>query len=277
MTSLHLPDRTRQEPAPVVVNGTEIPLADITREIQYHPADTPEQAWASAARALVVRSLLLAAASSQGLQPDPVASGNEQRETDEESLIRQVIERNVCTPRPDEETCRRFYAANTHRFRSAAIYEASHILLSAPKSDSEAYEACRARARELCSHLQNAPEDFESFATEFSTCSSASLGGNLGQISTGQTTPEFEQALENMEPGDLTSEPVASRYGFHIIKLLRRIDGEQLPFDAVKSRVATYLGERVQRMATAQFIARLVSAAEVSGVSMPSAQDMRVF
>jgi peptidyl-prolyl cis-trans isomerase C len=50
-----------------------------------------------------------------------------------------------------------------------------------------------------------------------------------------------------------------------------------LPFEAVHDRIAEYLRDKVRRTAVSQYIARLVSGAEITGVAMPDAQDMRVF
>ena len=43
----------------ISVAGIEIPQSDIAAEAQNHPAQKPDEAWAHAARALVVRQLLL--------------------------------------------------------------------------------------------------------------------------------------------------------------------------------------------------------------------------
>lgn len=277
MTSLHLEHRCEPPRIPVSVNGVELPYDEITREVQHHPAPSPEQAWNAAARALIVRSVLLEEARNKGIEPHPAVGDDGLRETDEEALIRQLIAQQVRTPQSDDESCRRFYEQNTDRFRSSAIYEASHILLAASQNDEEAYSACRAQAQGLCEHLREKPGDFEQLAKEVSDCTSATLGGNLGQLSSGQTTLEFEAAMEKMTPGEISIVPVESRYGLHIIKLLRRIDGKLLPFEAVKDRISAYLSDRVERTAIAQYIARLVFAADVCGIEMPSVQDMRVF
>jgi len=113
-------------------------------------------------------------------------------------------------------------------------------------------------------------------ARAHSACSSASQGGNLGQITAGQTTPEFEQALFSLEPGSIGPEPVATRYGFHIIRLEHKHEGRDSPFELVADRVAEYLQERVERRALAQYIARLGTAARVEGIDLATADAMRV-
>ena len=57
---------------PAFVNGVEISDHAINAELQYHPAGSVEEARAAAARALVVRELLLQTAARRGIvRPDP--------------------------------------------------------------------------------------------------------------------------------------------------------------------------------------------------------------
>lgn len=268
----------RQVPrTPVTVNGQEIAYETIAQEVQFHSAPSLVQAWQTAARALVVRALLLQEAQRLNLKPNPATDGTGLLETNDEALIRQLIELAVATPEPDETACRRYYEQNHARFRSPTIVEASHILLAASRDDADTYATRCAEAQTLIDALLQRPSEFSAMAGQVSDCPSAAQGGNLGQLSPGQTTPDFEAALAKMAPGEISSEPVESPYGIHIIQLRRRIDGDLLPFQAVKSRIAAYLQERVTRMATAQYLARLVSSARIAGVAMPEAQDLRVF
>jgi peptidyl-prolyl cis-trans isomerase C len=261
---------------PVSVNGVEISVADIAQEMQNHPAADPAAAWRSAARALVVRQVLLQRAHQTGIRPRAMTDAAGRRETHEEALIRTLIETEVSVPEPDEDTCRRYYRQNRQRFRSQPIYEAAHILFAAPADNPEAYDRARQEAELAGAELQRQPQRFTELARQYSACPSAAQGGNLGQITSGQVTPEFEQALTRLKPGAMTSEPVATRYGLHIIRLDRKIEGHQLPFEVVGEWVAHYLRHSVIRRATAQYIARLVTAAAIIGVEIAGAAENRV-
>ena len=264
------------KPVTVSVNGVAIARDDIQREMQHHPAPKPIAAWQHATRALVVRELLLQRAKVLGLAPEPVSDEAGRRETDDEALMRTVVEREVTVPQPDDETCRRFYERNQARFRSPDIYEASHILFAALPDDKSAFAQAKADAAAVLATLRENPDSFAALARTHSTCSSAEHGGNLGQITRGQTTPEFEQALLALAPGALCAEPVATRYGFHIIRLDRKHDGRTLPYEVVAGRIADYLRESVRRRADAQYIARLVTAATIEGIDLAGADALRV-
>jgi peptidyl-prolyl cis-trans isomerase C len=261
---------------PVTVNGVTIAHDVISREAQNHPAHTPIGAWTAAACALVVRELLLQEARRRDLSPSPVIDAEGRRETDEEALIRGLIDAQVRAPSPDETSCRRYYERNRARFRSADIYEASHILIAARRDQSDAYRAARERAIALLSHLEAEPQHFAGLAKAHSDCPSGASGGNLGQLTAGATTPEFEKALLELKPGEMTSTPVETRYGFHIIRLDRHIPGSVLPFEVVQNKIAKYLVERSRRLAIAQYVARLASKAQVSGIDLATPASLRV-
>ncbi|MBS0532826.1 MAG: peptidylprolyl isomerase [Proteobacteria bacterium] len=266
---------TGARPVDVSVNGITIPRDTIVREIQHHPADKPAAAWQLAARALVVRELLLQRAAALGLEPEPRTEEG-RTETDDEALMRAVVEREVILPEPDESTCRRYYENNTARFASPDIYEAAHILFAALPADEAAYAQAQADAEAALATLRDKPDSFADLARVHSRCPSAAQGGNLGQLTADQVTPEFADALAQMAPGAISAAPVATRYGFHIIQLARKHDGRTLPFEVVAGRIADYLREAVMHRAQAQYIARLVSAATIEGIALAGAAEHRV-
>ena len=258
---------------PAFVNGVEISDHAINAELQYHPAGSIEQARAAAARALVVRELLLQAAARRGIdRPDPPKQGQEgERETDDEALIRTLLAREIRTPDPDAETCRRFYDNNLKRFRSPDLFEPAHILFPANPENAAATAQAKQQAAAVLAEVLAAPQRFADLARELSACPSAAQGGNLGQVSRGQTVPEFETFLLNLEPGQICPVPVKTRFGYHVLRLDRRIEGRQLPFDAVGDQIAAYLREHVWRRAVSQYLQLLVGQAEIRGIALNGA------
>jgi peptidyl-prolyl cis-trans isomerase C len=266
----------QSQPQPVTVNGAPIAREAIAREAQHHPAATPIASWRQAAQALIVRELLLLEARRRGIAAQPASDAEGRRETEDAALIRALVEAEVSVPEPDADSCRRYYEQNRRRFRSPDIFEAAHILFAGRREDAKAFRAARQAATAVLAELATAPARFAELAQRHSACPSAAQGGNLGQITRGQTVPEFEQALMVMAPGEICAAPVASRYGFHIIRLDRRIEGRALDFALVAGRIADYLAERSRRTASAQYIARLVSRASIGGIEIAGAEAHRV-
>jgi len=259
------PSGERVAMPPVTVNGVTISRKAIAAEVQNFPARNPGEGWRAATRALVIRELLLQEARRLDVCVEQKTDEDGRRETEEDALVRGLIEREVRVPEADEETLRRFYENNLRRFVTPSLYEADHILIGARRDDDEAFAVARERASSLRATLATAPERFAALARDCSDCPSASIGGSLGQIGPGDTTSEFEAALIELAPGDISA-PVETRYGVHLIRLTRRIDGRQLLFESVRERIATYLVEHVQRQATAQYLSLLVGQADISGI-----------
>lgn len=262
---------------PVSVNAVVIARGDIARETQNHPAGKPIEAWQSAARALVVRELLLQEARRLAIVPEPVVDAEGRRETDEEALVRQLIAREVATPEPDEASCRRIYEQRQQSLRSSDLYEVRHILLPASPGNQAARHDAKRQAEAIIATVTRHPDRFAELAQAWSACPSRAQGGSLGQISRGQTVPEFEAALADASVGEVSGAPVETRYGFHVIAVDRRIDGQVLPFALVHEAIAAWLAERSQQVAIRQYIAHLASLATITGIdlSAPTSDPVR--
>lgn len=259
--------------AAVTVNGAAIDEAQIATEMQNHPAATPGEARTEATRALVVRELLLQEARRLGYAPDPRRLAEGKRESEDDSLIRQLLDDQLELPEADEATCRHYYENNRQRFRTADLYEAAHIFFPADPEDDAARREAESRAKATLAELTEAPARFAELARARSACPSAGDGGSLGRVTRGQTLPEFESFLDALEPGQLCPVPVATRYGLHVVRLDRRRPGEQLPFEAVHARIAAYLRERVWHRAVAQYLRVLAGRAEIRGFEMDGARS----
>lgn len=254
---------------PITVNGTEIPDSAVDQETQYHPAASLELARAEAARALVVRQLLLDEARALG-HMGAVANGEE---SPEDAAIRSLLDSEVHVPEADEATCRRYYENNKAKFRSPDIFEAAHILFPAAADDEDGRKAARQKALDTIQILVDQPDRFAELARDLSACPSKAQGGSLGQITRGQTVPEFETFLYHLMPGTLCPVPVPTPFGFHVLRLDRRIDGRELPFEMVQERISDYLQDASWRRAVHQYIQVLAGQGEVTGIELPAADS----
>jgi peptidyl-prolyl cis-trans isomerase SurA len=63
--------------------------------------------------------------------------------------------------------------------------------------------------------------DFAELARLYSQDGSAAKGGDLGWLYPGDTVPEFERAMDALQPNEI-SQPVQSPFGFHLIQVLER-------------------------------------------------------
>lgn len=96
--------------------------------------------------------------------------------------------------------------------------KAAYDAFTPPMTVSHILVEDEAKAKELITEL-NDGADFATLAKENSTdTNTAEKGGEL-TFSTGEMVPEFEEAANKLEEGKMTTEPVKSEYGYHIIKM----------------------------------------------------------
>ncbi|MBB5016416.1 peptidylprolyl isomerase [Rehaibacterium terrae] len=268
----HAGDPGQPLPGPAPVNlwvgDTAISEAEIAREMQYHPARTPQQARAEAARALVVRELLRREIARAGLagRVEPVAG-----ETREEAEIRALLDAEVAPRTPDEAACRRWYASNRERMHAPDRLRLSHILLAAAPDDVDARLAARELGERLIAELGEHPERFAEYAMRFSACPSKDAGGDLGWITRGQTTPEFERQVFMLREG-LAGLTVESRYGHHVVRFEAIERGRPLTFEEAHPRIAQYLELQLRQNALHEYLMHLRADHEVRGLDEIEAQ-----
>ena len=254
-------------PDSIRVNGVAISSQSIAAESQNHPASNPQDAQKAAIRALVVRELLLQEAYRLDLIPDPVSDSEGRTETDEEALVRQLLDIEINVPKAKEAECYRYYENNRTRFRTSDTYEPKHILIAANESNKDEYATAVAKARQLIEELNEFPNRFDEFAREHSNCKSSENGGVLGKVTHGQTSFEFEKCLRKLDDGQLYPDPIEAPYGVHVLYLIRKHPGQTVPFDLVREKIEEYLKEASWRQAVTQYIEILFGEAKVEGIT----------
>lgn len=253
----------------VVVNDETIPSAAIAAEAQNHTAskDKPGIAWRKAAQALAIRALLLQEAKARGLTPDPLELAPGRFETEEEALIRALLDEALTIAPVSDEAVHDEWAKDPNRYRSAPLWDVSHILCACdPRDDAERVPA-EARATAMLARLDGDAKGFAAAARE-SDCGSKASGGHLGQLGPGDTVPEFEAALRTLPDGGISPAPVLSRHGWHIIRLNAIAPGQVLPFDTVRPKIAQALEKAAWARASRDFVETLAQGAKITGASL---------
>ena len=250
----------------VVVHGVEIPECQIAQEAQNHPGPTAAASRAAAAHALATKALLLCRAAELGLEPAPERDEDGREETAEAALVRAVLEREIEITPPTEQECRRVYDAQRASFRSADLYEASHILIE-PRSDADIdVEEARVAAATMAAALTAGESNFADLARSLSACPSGATGGSLGQLRRGDLVCEVEKALLALTPGQTGASPVRSRFGWHLLRLDRHIAGRDLPFEIAEEAIRLRLESRAWTAAATRYVVALAEATRGKGV-----------
>ena len=96
---------------------------------------------------------------------------------------------------------------------------ARHILIKPTPTMTEG--EVKRKLLELKEKMANNAGTFEELARLHSQDGSASKGGDLGWLDPGDTVPEFENAMNNLKPGEV-SDVIQSPFGFHLIQVVER-------------------------------------------------------
>ncbi|WBE24494.1 peptidylprolyl isomerase [Denitrificimonas caeni] len=250
---------------PVIrVNGVEVTSTAIAQEMQYHPADSQREVVFLAAQALVLQELLKQRAAEINLEVQV-----QDAETYEEASTRCLLEQEISTPEIGDTELETFYNSNPRSFTTPPLVSARHILIAADPEDDLERSTQREIALNIIEQLQ-AGANFAAMAMTHSACPSKAQQGSLGQLSKGQTVPEFERQLLRLPLG-LAEQPIESRYGYHIVLVEQRVEGELVPYHMVKERIAAQLSQRVWQKSVTQYLQMLVGEATIEGITLQGA------
>lgn len=254
----------------LIVNGEAVPRAAIAQEAQNHsaPSGKPGIAWRKATDALAIRTMLLQEARRRGLAPEPAEVAPGRFETEQEALVRSLLDDAIDVTAPEEDAIRAEWLKDPSRFRTQPLWEVSHILCACDVSDEAARNAALTRATALTELAAGTPKRFAGLAKRESDCGSKTNGGALGQLGPGDTVPEFEAALRTLSEGEITAEPVLTRYGYHVIRLDAVAAGQVLPFEAVRPKISEAMEKAAWAEAARDFVNQLIAESDISGARL---------
>jgi len=211
--------------------GLEAPAAEVEQQIAQIRGGFPDEA------------SFVAALQSQDTTPDELTESIQQ-----ELSIRRLVNENVMTKiNITDEDKKLFYEENLDRMKQPAQVRVRHILIPvAQDAGAEAKAEALTKANGLKEQITSGGDFAELAKANSADTTSAQLGGELPWIGPGQTVPPFEQTSYSLAPGEV-SDPVETRFGYHIIELLERKEESVLPFEQVEPRIGQVLQEEQLR------------------------------
>ncbi|MFH0772527.1 MAG: peptidyl-prolyl cis-trans isomerase [Candidatus Omnitrophota bacterium] len=181
---------------------------------------------------MINQKLLYSEALRERVDKDP-AIQRQVEDVVKDVIIREYLKREIEDKvAVSDEDARSYYEANKDKFREPEKIKVSHILVDTEDE-----------AKDVLAKLQGGA-DFAVLAKERSKCPSKEKGGSLGFVSHGQTVPEFEEAIFNLQTGQLSG-VVKTQFGYHVIKVDERQPERDLTFEEVKDQLKqTLLAEK---------------------------------
>ena len=162
-------------------------------------------------------------------------------------LIHQQVNSKVSL---SDKELRDYYDKNHNEFHKKEQVKALHIMV---ESEEE--------IREIQKELRSKQKTFPALAMEYSLGPEGAQGGDLGYFEAGQMPEEFDDVfkLKINKVSDIIKTP----YGFHLLKVVDKIEERKMDFEESKSRVEKILLEYLQDQAFKKWFLKLKQNAEI--------------
>lgn len=142
---------------------------------------------------------------------------------------------------------RDYFEKHKSEYDQPAEVRASHILVQFPENATEEQKlTAKLKAENLRGQIVKGGDFAEVARNNSQDPGSAAQGGDLGFFKAGMMVPEFEKAAFALKTGEM-SQPVASTYGYHIIKVTDRREAKPAVLAAVRGKILDVLKEEEAR------------------------------
>ncbi|SMB27201.1 PpiC-type peptidyl-prolyl cis-trans isomerase [Sterolibacterium denitrificans] len=229
-----------KEGVAAMVNGEPILESRVALLLEHFGSQNPEQAGNPETRKMVIeqltmQTLIAQEALKKGLDKKPEIA--DQLELTRQTTLSNAFVQDLIASHPITDEA---LAAEYDRLKSQFAgneYKARHILV-----DSEE------RAREIIAKLKKNPQSFAALAKANSKDpGSKEHGGDLGWFDPRAMVPEFGAALDKLEKGQITQEPVKTQFGYHIIALDDARQKDVAPLDQIKPMLKQQMQQQAMR------------------------------
>jgi hypothetical protein len=151
-------------------------------------------------------------------------------------------------PRLSDQTVKQYYEANKVFFDKVLV-RASHILLTVKATASQAdKQMAYNRIVAIRQEIMSGKIQFADAAAKYSDCPSKKNGGDIGLFPYKFAVLEpFARAAFSMKIGD-TSDIVATDFGYHIIKVTDRTNGQPSDFEKIKNEVKEIYAQEIYQL-----------------------------
>ena len=186
---------------------------------------------------LIEKVLFMELAKKEGIQNDPEFKTALEKIKDE-LLVNLWMKKQLENAIVSDSEAKAFYEKNKDKFIQKEKVHARHILVKDEKTAKEIIDQLKSLKGEALK------TKFIALAKAKSTGPSAPKGGDLGNFSKGQMVPEFSKAVWALNVGDVTTAPVKTQFGYHVIYLEGKSDAKPVPYDKVKDKIIVSLKQQ---------------------------------
>ncbi|MBE3573888.1 MAG: peptidylprolyl isomerase [Firmicutes bacterium] len=155
------------------------------------------------------------------------------------SRVRDLLKQKLMAEKMLEQVKGQAKVSDAEVARAYEQVQARHILIAIPKGP-DGDKTAKAEAEKLVQQLRSGA-DFAALAKQYSADpGTKDKGGELGYFGRGQMDPAFEKVAFSL-PVKAISDPVKTRFGYHIIQVEARKEAKGPEFDKAKAQLRQQL------------------------------------
>jgi len=245
----------------VTVNGKNITKQDAeafvsaTAPNAHYAQLSPEQK-ALVKKTLIEKVLLSELAKKEGIDKTAEFKKNMEKIANE-LMVNMWMKKQMDSAVVSDSEAKAFYDKNKEKFMMPETVHARHILV---KSEKE--------AKDIINELKGLKGDklkekFIELAKKKSTGPSGPKGGDLGNFKKGQMVPAFSKAVWALKPGEITTKPVKTQFGYHVIYLEAKNTAQAVPYETVKEKIIATLKQQEFAKKISEIAKELTSKAKI--------------
>lgn len=243
------------DPVVAKFSGTQLHRSDVMKQVETlgpQAQQMPIQMlFPQVLDRMVATRIVATAGYAKGVDGSPEVK--EQLKNLKDELVAQAFVKQAVDPQITEDKMKARYDEIVKQFKPQDEVRARHILV---KTEAE--------AKALIKQLKGGA-DFAKLATEQSKdAGSAKQGGDLGYFPKGEMVKEFAEAAFGLKNGEISSKPVKTSFGYHVIRVEDRRKSAPPPFEAVKAQIKNQMGAEMAQ----KLVQDLVKEAKVERFNM---------
>jgi peptidyl-prolyl cis-trans isomerase C len=248
-TAVTAPGAAPADPVVATVNDQKIHLSDVRMAAQSLPEEMrnlpPQMLFPMVVNQLIDQHALVDQAKAEGLENDPKVKAMMQAAADT-ALQNAILSRQVSPLITDAKLHAAYQAQYANKTGQEEVH-ARHILVPT-----------EAQAEDVITQLKGGA-DFATLAKKMSTDKETAQqsGGDLGWFKKGDMLPEFSDEAFSLKKGEISTKPVHTRYGYHVIQVLDTRVAPPPSYDSVKDQIRQGLIQAAVRDAVKDAVSKV--------------------
>lgn len=239
----------------------KVTKSDLDAELARFPSEqhfeflTSRERLAKMVENILVNKTLAAQARQQDIDKDPAVQDEILNQAERVLARRRIEAFDRDLKLPDlEKRAAEIYKLDPERFREKTTYETAHIMVD---TKCRPREEALARAQMAFADVQSGKLAFADGAERYSDdVVTNKKGGLIDPVTLDRLTGEYAEVVQKLKPGEISA-PVATPFGYHVVKLVSVKPGRQQSYAEVKKLLLDELSQKYVKERREAFLEKI--------------------